>query len=264
MRSLKVLIVDDEPLALDRLADLLSQIDGVELVGRTLTGSEALSAIAKVNPDLVLLDIEMPKMDGFDVVESLVRLHRDEEDAPPPLIGFVTAYPQFALTAFDTGALDFLCKPVRVTRLEKTVERARKALAQREASLRLRELSEQLEDLREARLVSEDQSLWVHRRGEMVRLNISDLDWVEAQGEYVKLHFGERAFLLRSSITAFCERLPVGEFVRIHRSAVINRGRLSAVRTTRSGAKVVLDSGIELPVGRKFRRALQSAVPSPV
>jgi DNA-binding LytR/AlgR family response regulator len=256
MADLRILIVDDEPLALERMSDLLAQIDGVEIVGAAEGGADAISAIISVRPDLVLLDVEMPRVDGFDVIESLLRQDRPDESAAP-LICFVTAYPQFATEAFDSGALDYLCKPVRLMRLQKTVVRARAALEQREASGRLHELSTQIEALRKSLIPAEDRFLWVQQRGEMVRLDISALDWLEAEGEYVRIHAGEKSFLFRSSMNAICDELSSDGFVRIHRSVAINRDRLQAIRRKRSGVKVILESGAELPVGRKFRHAIE-------
>jgi DNA-binding LytR/AlgR family response regulator len=256
--TVRVLIVDDEPLALDRLSDLLDQVEDVEIVGALHSAPEALAAIQALRPDLVLLDIEMPRLDGFDIVESL--LHHDVQAETAPLICFVTAYPQFASEAFETGALDFLCKPVRLARLEKTIARTKTAMDRREAARRLHELSLQLEGLRRTHGETEDRSLWVQQRGEMVRLDIAKLDWLEAEGEYVRLHSGETSFLLRTSITALTDDLSADGFVRVHRSIAINRDRLAAVRRRRNGMKIVLDSGIELPVGRKFRRQIDTIV----
>jgi DNA-binding LytR/AlgR family response regulator len=251
-------MVDDEPLALDRLTDLLGQIDGVEIVGALQSGPEALDTVAELRPDLILLDIEMPRLDGFDVVEALLR--EDRQLQPPPLIGFVTAYPHFASEAFETGALDFLCKPVRLARLAKTIARARTAIEQREAANRLVELSSQLQSLRQRYGNSEDRSIWVQQRGEMVRLDSAKVDWLKAEGEYVRLHVGEASYLLRTSITSLAEDLADGGFVRIHRSAAINRARLKSVRKLRTGTRVVLDCGVELPVGRKFRKEVDALI----
>ena len=134
--KIRALIVDDEQLALSRLSHLLEQAGDVEVVAALDDPRDAVAEIQGLHPDLVLLDVEMPQLDGFDVVEALVR-RSATEDAIPPLIAFVTAYPHFALEAFDTGAIDFICKPVRLPRLEKTLERTRRALAARDATRRL-------------------------------------------------------------------------------------------------------------------------------
>ncbi len=261
MTPLRIVIVDDEQIALDRLSDLLNQIPSVEVLGTAKTGVEALAQISRMQPHLVLLDVEMPKMDGFDVIEALGPRLADRH-APAPLFCFVTAYPQFATDAFETGALDFLCKPVRLSRLERTIERARTALNEREAARRLEQLSDQLEELRDARAAAQDKSLWLQHRGEAVRITVADVDWIEADGEYVNVHVGGRSFLLRSSIRAMAEQLAGYGFVQIHRSSLINQNRLQAVRWTRTGMKVLLDSGAELPVGRKYRSAARALVHS--
>ena len=261
MAPLRVLVVDDEQIALDRLSDLLAQIPAVEIVGAAKTGDEAVAQIARMQPHLVFLDVEMPKMDGFDVIESLGPRLADRH-VPAPLFSFVTAYPQFATEAFDTGALDFLCKPVRLSRLERTIERARTALNEREAARRLNQLSTQLEELSQARVAAQDRSLWLQHRGEAVRVTVADVDWIEADGEYVKVHVDERSFLLRSSIRAMAEQLADHGFVQIHRSSLINRDRMQAMRWTRTGMRVLLDSGTELSVGRKYRNAVRALVNS--
>jgi DNA-binding LytR/AlgR family response regulator len=261
MTPLRVIIVDDEQIALDRLSDLLSEIPTVEIIGTAKTGRGAIDQIADLKPHLVFLDVEMPKMDGFDVIEAIGRQWIDGGDSAP-LICFVTAYPQFATDAFETGALDFLCKPVRMNRIERTIERAQAALKQREAVRRLDQLSNQLEQLRQARDNTHDKSLWLQHRGESVRVTLADVDWIEADGEYVKLHVGDRSFLLRSSIRSIADQLADHGFVQIHRSSVINQNRLRSVRWARTGMKVVLDSGAELPVGRKFRGPFRALLQS--
>jgi DNA-binding LytR/AlgR family response regulator len=257
MTALRVLIVDDEPLALDRMADLLGQIEGVEIVGSAATGSDGISSISALQPDLVLLDVEMPKVDGFDVVENLLR-QTWPSGRPVPLICFVTAYPQFALEAFDTGALDFLCKPVRLARLERTVARARVALGHREATKRLHELSGQLDFLRQSRLPQDDRNLWVNQRGTMIRIDLNAIDWIEAEGEYAKLHVGTSSYLVRTPISYLTSQLENEGFVRIHRSATINRARLQGVRASRQGVTILLTSGTELSLGRTYRHVLKS------
>ncbi|MEO7634875.1 MAG: LytTR family DNA-binding domain-containing protein [Sphingomicrobium sp.] len=252
MTPLRVMIIDDEPLASERLGDLLARIDGVELVATFQSGAEAIEQVPGVRPDLILIDIEMPKIDGFDFVDALAK-QGWLDAASAPCICFVTAYPQFASAAFETGALDFLCKPVRLGRLERTIARARTALAQRAALDRLHELTRQLDALRETRAPTVEPSLWVHQRGQMVRIAIETLDRVQAEGEYVRLHVRDQSFLLRGSISAIAERLAGHGFVRIHRSTVINHARLSAIQSSRAGVKAVLADGAALPVGRKYR-----------
>lgn len=263
--TIRAVIADDEPLARDRLAGLIAEIADVELVAAAASGAEAIELIDKHRPDLVMLDVEMPKVDGFDVVETMAR-HSSEGDGQPPLVCFVTAYPQFAANAFDCGALDFLCKPVRLSRLEETVRRAGRALAERDAFARLEELSGQLDRLREARTTSPaEASLWVQQRGQMTRVPFDSLDWVEAEGEYVRLHSRDQSYLMRGSISALAERLADHGFIRIHRSAIVNEARIDVVKSGRAGVSVLLSNGLALPVGRKFRapvRALRGRIDS--
>lgn len=259
MTMLRILMCDDEPLALDRLAGLLGQCSDVELVGRMLGGQALLDEIAALAPDLVLLDIEMPKLDGFDVVEALSRMDWPAP-AAPPLIVFVTAHPDMAVHAFDSGALDFISKPVRLSRLEQALSRARQAAAQREAGRRLQELSGQLDALKAARAGSgEARHIWVRRGAEMVRLAVDLVDWVEAESEYVRFHAGKDSYLERGSLTETAELLGPFGFARVHRSAVVNPARLASIERKRWGGLVLhLASGARIPVGKTYRDVARS------
>ena len=259
MPALRVLMCDDEPLALDRQAALLTRCEGVELVGSALSGRALLDEVQALQPTLILLDIEMPQVDGFDVVEALSRMSWPPP-ATPPLVIFVTAHPEFAVEAFDSGALDFISKPVRLSRLEQGLQRARDAAEQLEARQRLSELSEQLEDLKRARAAgSESLHVWVRKGAETVRLAIAAIDWIEAEGEYIRIHAGAESYLERGSLTEAAARFAGYGFARIHRSAVINPERVASIEKTRWGGLVVrLLSGAEVPVGRKFRSAVQA------
>lgn len=258
---MKVLICDDEPLASERLADLLEMCGGAQLVGTASNGQEALDLVDALRPDLLLLDIEMPRFDGFDVVEQLSR-RAPSPASPPPLIIFVTAYPRFAAAAFEAAALDFLTKPVRHARLEQALARAREAVGAREAAARLDELARQLERLRdEHREPKEQRHLWVQRRGEMVRVLIEQIDWIAAEGEYVRLHLKDQSYLYRELLSAMMTQLEPERFVRIHRSYAVNRERVTAIRRSVHGAlKLLLSNGVELPVGRTYRSAARSAL----
>src|SRR3954447_15278485 len=260
MNALRIVIVDDEPLALDRMKTLLGEVDDVELVAASSTGSDALRSIRRPSPDLAILDVEMPKLDGFDIVEALLS-HPPQSDADPPLFCFVTAYPQFAAQAFDRGAVDFLCKPVRLPRLKQAIERAKAGVEGREAVARLRDLATQLDDLRQRRVSGEDRSIWVPSRGEMLRLAISALEWGKAEGENVRLHAGANSFLLRSPISTFCVDLANDGIVQVHRSYAVNRAHLKAIRSSRQGMSIALQDGTDVPVGRRFRKIVQALAP---
>jgi DNA-binding LytR/AlgR family response regulator len=252
---IRVLLVDDETLAVDRLRGLLAHFDDVEVVGSAHSGDAALEQAAALRPDAILLDVEMPILDGFDVVEELAR------GGAEPLIIFVTAFPRFAASAFDTGAIDFLTKPVRLTRLEAAVARLRRAIDDRTATDRLCELAGQLEALRQERGgagIHAPNHLWVRCRGEAVRVDLDRLECIAAEGEYVRLFTGEASYLHRASVTAMMERLNPQRFLRIHRSYIIDRNRIVSVRRRATGGyELLTDGGRTLPVGRNYRAGVR-------
>lgn len=256
MKPVRVVLADDEPLALDRLTRLLGKIDAVELVGTASTGEAAVQEIAKRRPDLVILDVDMPRSDGLDVVEIVARNGEGSQE-PVPLFAFATAYPQFAIDAFETGALDFLCKPVRLARLEKMMQRVREALEQREAAERLRELRDRLPDIRRTATAPAQRTFWFKNRGNIDRIMSGDIEWIAAEGQYVRLHIGSRSYLLRESIASIAEQLADHDFIRIHRSTVVNRRRVVRVKASRTSHRLALESGTDLAVGRKYRAAVR-------
>lgn len=257
--AVRLLICDDEPLATDRLSALLDRHEDVEVVGVARSGAEALERIDELHPDAVLIDVEMPVLDGFDVVEALAA----EADGATPLIIFVTAYPQFATDAFDSGAIDFLTKPVRYSRLEKAIDRLQRAIDDRSARRRLDELSQQLDQLRSDRQSggSEGKRLWVSRRGEMVSIALDKLDRISAEGEYVRLYQGDRTYLHRSSIIAILEHLDQRRFVRIHRSHIVSLESIAAIRRRPAGGyRIFTTAGDTLPVGRTYHAVVRSVL----
>lgn len=257
--NIRVLIVDDEKLAIGRLRRLLEQLGDIEIVAELDDASSAVAAIKRLRPDLVLLDVEMPQMDGFDVVEALTRQPAEGQPSAP-LIAFVTAFPQFALQAFDTGAIDFICKPVRLERLEKMLARARRALAARDASQRLQDLRSNLQELREATAHVEEHHFWIRNRGDLIRITTSDVQWIEAHASYVQLHLGDRSFLVRNSIGSLSDQLAEHGYVRVHKSALVNRSKVVRVKNDAGRLSLMLDGGAEIGVGRKYRAAVNGIV----
>lgn len=252
MKALKTIICDDEPLAVDRLGRMVEALPGVEVVDTFLSGEDLLARFTG-GADLLLLDIEMPKLDGFDVVEALSRLNWSDADEAPLLV-FVTAHSEFAVQAFDSGAIDFLTKPVRLSRLQRAVERARVAVENRQARRRLNEVAEQLHALRRLRVnVAEEPHLWLRKGSQLMRLDVSKIDWIAAEGECVRIHSGEESHLERLSISAVAQRLSEFGFMRIHRSAVVNAATIESMTRTRWGAlKVRLRTGTELRVSKSY------------
>jgi DNA-binding LytR/AlgR family response regulator len=256
---LRVLICDDEPLAVDRLDDLLSRCSDVELVGTALNGADLLEKLDTARPDVLLLDVEMPRMDGFDVVEALSR-RTWLAPRSPPLVVFVTAHPELAAQAFDTGALDFISKPVRLGRLERALARAQTAAEQMEARRRLAELSAQLEELKRFRAGAEaEQHLWVRKGTESLRIAVTTIDWVGAEGEYVRFHSGNDSYLERGTLSHVAARLEPFGFVRIHRSFIVNAREVASIdKGSWSRMLLRLRSGTQLPIGKKYRNAARS------
>ncbi|HEX5184156.1 MAG TPA: LytTR family DNA-binding domain-containing protein [Allosphingosinicella sp.] len=256
---IRILLVDDEPLAVQRIAGLLRQIEDIEIAGTADGGEAAVEQARLLDPDAILLDIEMPIVDGFDVAERIAH-----GEMPKPFIIFVTAFPNFAAPAFDSGAIDFLTKPVRLSRLETAIARLREAIVGRSAKERLRELTAQLDGFRQQRDGRQSgDHLWVHGRGEAVRVDLDRLEWVAAEGEYVRLHIGGASYLHREALTTLMERLDPDRFIRIHRSYAVDRGRVVSVRRRATGSyQLQTDAGRTLPVGRSYRAAVREMMRS--
>ena len=220
--TLRVLVCDDEPIAVSRMVALLSRIPEVEIVGTAPDSSAALAAIQSARPDLIILDIEMPGPDGFELVRLLEGAI--EAGTPAPLITFVTAYRQLAPEAFDSGAIDFLSKPVRPARLEQSIARARSQIAARNAEVRLAALESEMWAIRAARLGGQVLHVWVQRRGEVVRVDLDAIDRVTAEGPYVRLHANGATYLYREAIGSMEERLSPLPHIRVHRSHIVRGG----------------------------------------
>lgn len=259
---IRAYVVDDEPLSVARLTALLGRFSDVRIVGSANYGQLALSEIGNLHPDVLFVDIEMPDMDGFDLIEAAAKLA-----GPVPLVVFVTAYPSFAANAFDTGAIDFVTKPVRFDRLRACLARIRESLENQMARTRLQDLLDQIEALRAGRdglAQAEPSVLWVRRRGEAIRIELGKLDRVSAEGEYVRLFLGEREYLHRGSVTALMAMLDPDRFLRVHRSHVVRIDQIISVRRRLNGGQcLVLASGVTVPVGRRYRQAATLLPTSP-
>lgn len=255
MSRLRTLIVDDEPLARRRLDILLRERPEVEVAGVAAEGVAARRLIEELKPDLVLLDIKMPGLSGFDVLDGL----------PPetaPIVIFVTAFDRFALEAFDRAAFDYLLKPVEPERLAQAIARARAAKAARSAADRVRELEEVIGNLRAGAAEPEsayDREVWVQERGDRISLAVSAIDWVAAERDYVRIHAGPKSFLVRQPLGDLEARLDPRAFVRIHRSALVRIDRIARIRRAAGRCSVVLTTGAEAPVSRRHAAALKAA-----
>jgi two-component system, LytTR family, response regulator len=232
--KIRALIVDDEPLARSNLAVLLRFDPEIEIVGECGSGAEALSEICSAKPDLVFLDVEMPECDGFDVLEML------GGDLPPAIV-FVTAYDQYALRAFEAGALDYLLKPFDNARFERALDRAKQKIAQGRNSLRTLD------------------RLAIKNAGRILFVKSSEIDWIEAADYYACLHVGARTHLLRRSMSELDQELSPTLFCRIHRSTIVNLDRVRGLKLGEDGEyEVQLENGTSLPLSRRYRKQLQA------
>jgi len=255
---LRILAVDDEPLALTRVKLLLARIPRVELVGTALSGPEALRLVEELRPDVLLLDIKMTGQDGFEVIENLSGPY-------VPQVIFVTAFDQFAIKAFDVGAVDYVLKPVEFGRLSGALTRARQSLEAIDANDRIDELRQVVAALREqARAVESkryESEIWAEHRGEFVRIPVSDLDWISAERDYVKLHARGQSYLLRETISNLESRLDPELFIRVRRSVLARIDRVTGIRKAGYGDfRVALTSGDEVRVGRTYVRKIRTLI----
>lgn len=242
--ELKVLLVDDEPAALERLSALFDQIPDTKLVGVARNGREAGEAIAALEPDLVMLDIQMPELSGLALASEL------PPEARPEIV-FVTAFEVYAADAFAVEAADYLLKPVRFDRLRQAVERARR----RRTLQRAFERAEATTPDRENEL----DGIWVATRHGHVRVAVADIDWIEAAKDYVLLHTATRSHIHRITMSALEQALDPARMIRVHRSAFVSPERVEAVNRLGKGLiALVLRDGVAVPVGPTYVKAVQA------
>ena len=252
---IRTLLVDDEALARRRLRSLLGGEPDIEIVGECADGASAVQEIEALAPDLVFLDVQMPEADGFDVLDAAGA-------RTMPVVVFVTAYDAYALRAFEVHALDYLLKPFSRDRFQTSLGRAREEVRRRrEVGLRDRdELAGLLREIREAG--RRPRRIVVRDGGRVSFLRVEEIDWVESAGNYLRIHAGSDAHLVRGTIKGCAERLDPDGFVRISRSTVVNLDRVRAVHPwTRGELIVVLRDGTQLPTtgdhGRRLRERLR-------
>jgi two-component system, LytTR family, response regulator len=245
---IRTLIVDDEPLARAAIRNMLTRHDEIQIVGECSSGAEAILAIESGAPDLVFLDVQMPEVDGFGVVEAIGIEHF-------PCFIFVTAYDQYAVRAFETHALDYLLKPFDRERFDAAMNRAMQQMRRKESademSLRLQEL------VRESR-APHLQRFIIREPNRIFFLAAKDVDWIEAQGNYVNLHAGTHTYMLREPLGEIETQLAPGTFRRIHRSTIVNVDCIRELQLLfHGGYTVVLRDGTELKLSERFRENLR-------
>lgn len=234
-KTLRVLIADDEPLAAERLQLLLAKADGAQLVGTASDGESAINLARALTPDVLLLDIAMPGLDGIDVARALAA------QAQSPAVVFVTAFDQFAVAAFEVEAVDYLMKPVDPRRLQRALDRARIYVDGRGEPVPAGRSSPYLEEF------------WASDLSGLVRIAARDVDRVSAERDYMRLHVGRRSWLIHHSMTALEEGLDPELFVRLHRSAIVRKDFIAGFTRNPSGRWLArLADGTEQPVGRLY------------
>jgi DNA-binding LytR/AlgR family response regulator len=241
---MRVLLVDDEQLALDRLCALFADIDEVEIVGQARDGGAALEAIERLSPDLVILDIQMPGRSGLRTASEIPEERRPE-------IVFITAHEQYAADAFDVDAADYLLKPVRFDRLRQAVNRAKRRREIREQAEKAGQLASEVEALRQ-NVSSSDAGFWVPERYGQRRVPIDTISWIEAARDYVLLHTDTRSHMLRTTMTALEEKLAGSALVRVHRSAFVRPDKVAEVRRANRSVSLVLTDGANVQVGPSY------------
>ena len=248
MKTLRLLIVDDEPLIRSGIRGSLDSIAHLEVIAEAGSGAEAVHAILSLQPDVVLLDVQLHDMTGLEVIQQL----------PPeqtPAVVFLTAYDEYAVRAFELNAIDYVLKPFDPERLAQSIERARERIASQAQS----DLAEKLQNLLDSR-----QQRWaeriVVRNGERYDIVAADsMDWIESANNYVRLHCGAKEYLLSETLTSLESRLNPKKFLRVHRRYIVNLIRVLAVHPMFGGVyQVELHNGIRVGTGRQFKAALES------
>ena len=233
LAKIRTIVVDDEPLARSNISILLRADPQIEIVGECGSGAEALEKIRSAGPDLVFLDVQMPECDGFDVLELLGK------DVPPAIV-FVTAYDQYALRAFEAGALDYLLKPFDNSRFGRALERAKEKIFRAHGNPKKLE------------------RLAIKGIGQVAFVKVSEIDWIEAADYYACLHVGAKTHLLRRSMAELEVELDSAIFCRVHRSTIVNLERVRGLKLSEDGEyDVLLESGARLRLSRRYRKQLQ-------
>ena len=257
--KIRTIIVDDEELARRGLRALSQRCEDLELICECRNGQEALDAIHQHRPDLVFLDIQMPGKTGFDVISAIA-------DGQRPHVVFVTAYDKFALRAFEVHALDYLLKPVNEERFDAAVARVREAMSHatdNAIAQRVREVAADLQVVSSPSSIAStvDRLPIKANDGRIIVIRLADIDWIEADRDYVSVHVGGKTWLMRETIAAVELRLALSGFVRIHRSALVNAERVKELRPRDKGEyTVVLNNGTELKLTRNYRASVERLV----
>jgi two-component system LytT family response regulator len=256
MDRIKTLVVDDEALARKRISLLLAEEQDFEILEECASGAKAIQAIESMEPDLVFLDIQMPGINGFDVL-------RNVEPEQLPLVVFVTAYDQYAVQAFEVHALDYLLKPFEDERFTQTLSRIRERLAgqgNKESRLALMTLLEEVKARRK-----EIDRLLIKSAGRVFFMPLGKIDWIEASGNYVRIHAAGEVHFMRETMGDMENQLPPARFVRVHRSAIVNLKKIKELLPSTKGEfDIELLNGEKITLSRKYRAVFEDRLGKPI
>jgi len=249
LEEIKVLIIDDEPLARERIKNLLENEVDIEVIDESGNGFEALSKIQEKKPELVFLDVRIPEMNGFEIIEQI-----DEENIPH--IIFVSAHEKYALRAFEMHALDYLLKPFDENRFQQALCRARERIQIRktgEITCRLKELIHNVKS--EHKYLDR---LVIKTEGRIFFIKTDEINWIEAAGNYITLYLDNEKYLMRETMNCMEARLDPGKFIRVHRSKIVNIERIKEIQSWFNGEHlIILDNGTELNLSRKYKEKMK-------
>ena len=240
---MRVLIVDDEPVARRGIRRLLENEPDVEIAGEASSGTAAVDAIRSLKPDLVFLDIQMPEMDGIEVVETV-------GTRSMPAVIFVTAYDKYAIEAFDMNAADYVLKPVDPERFQRALDRAR--------SRRSSDLETRLARVVDAMRPQAPERLVIRSAGKIQFVDVADIDWITAEDNYVRIHAAGKSYLMRETVTGIEQRLDPRTFIRIRRSTIIRIDRIHEIRPLLNGTyEILLRDGTRVVSARRYRETIE-------
>ena len=252
MSKIRTLVVDDEPIARARVVSLLKDEADIEVIGECANGQQAMSAIESGSPDLLFLDIQMPEVNGLDLARTI-------QSTGTPAVVFVTAYDEYALRAFEVHALDFLLKPFSAERFRSALGHAREQVSQRRKGAMVPKTADP------ERRAARPNRLMIKSGGRIHFVRMADIDWCEAQGNYVRVHVGPQEHLVRDTMSHLESELDAQQFVRIHRSAIVNVDRIQEMQSSFNGEYVVLlRTGTRLTLSRGYREILQARLGKPI
>jgi two-component system LytT family response regulator len=248
MADLRVIVVDDEPLARERLRNFLERESGISVVAECQNGEEAVVVVRRESPDIVFLDVQMPGLNGFEVLLKL-------NGSSPPAVVFTTAHDQYAVRAFEIHAVDYLLKPFDRERLRVALDRARTRVSAPKNTDLQAKLAAMLEDLKAG--AKQPERIPIKSNGKVTFVRIPDIDWIASADNYVELHVGTHCHLIRETMNSIATRLPPEEFIRVSRTAIVNLSRVKELKPLFHGEySITLNTGARVTLSRSYRDQL--------